>query len=200
MDSRIGLHDGVNVDGTAIEGKATAITVMTPVRPGGTPLLRLVFWAGAHVRSLNAKLVELSFIHFARWVLVTAVPYNGPPQRRENLHHDYLFFESNFNGTWDEYIDAFSEVVPERMSAIWGSSYGFPGGQPVGPFKDYIRRNDLDVSHYYSAYPDATTTEVLSALAVAEQFRTFQDRTAGFDPQRFATAWADFVAAVQHQL
>ena len=53
----------------------------------------------------------------------------------ERLHYAYLFFESNFNGTWDQYIDAFSEVVPFRMKAIWGTSYGFPGPIPVEPFK-----------------------------------------------------------------
>ena len=50
------------------------------------------------------------------------------------------------------------------MKAFWGSSYGFPGALPTGPFKDYIRRNEIDASHYYSAYPDATMTMVLAAL------------------------------------
>jgi hypothetical protein len=59
---------------------------------------------------------------------------------------------SNFNGTWDQCIDAFSEVVPARTKAIWGSSYGFPGPIPVEPFKSYIRRNEYIANHYWSAY------------------------------------------------
>jgi len=190
----------VNDDVKAVHGKSTAITVLTPIKPGGTFKLRLVFFAGAHVKALNTKLVQLSFIHFARWTILTHVPYNGPPQRKEHLEHDYLFFESNFNGTWDEYIDAFSEVVPERMSAIWDTSYGFPGPQPVGPFKDYIRRNDLDVQHYYAAYPQASTTEVLSALQVKRAFEEFQTSADGLAAEGFASAWARFLTSVQHEL
>lgn len=184
----------------AVEGRASAITVLTPIRPGGALKLRLVFFAGAHIAKLNEKLVQLSFIHFARWTILTHVPYNGAPQKKEHLEHDYLFFESNFNGTWDEYIDAFSEVVPERMSAIWGSSYGFPGPRPVGPFKDYIRGNDLDVAHFYAAYPNASTSEVLSALAVDRAHEDFARSARNLDAASFARAWSDFLTAVQHHL
>ena len=72
----------------------------------------------------------------------------------ERLHHTYLFFESNFNGTWDQYIDAFSEVVPDAHEGRSGArSYGFPGPIPVEPFKEYIRQNEYVANHYWSAYP-----------------------------------------------
>jgi hypothetical protein len=53
--------------------------------------------------------------------LIDRFPDGGEGER---LHHAYLFFESNFNGTWDQYIDAFSEVVAFRMKAIysWATS------------------------------------------------------------------------------
>jgi hypothetical protein len=184
----------------AAEGKASAITVLTPIKPRGTWKLRLVFFLGAHVKALNKKLEQLSFIHFARWTIVSAIPHNGAGHSPEKLRYRYLFFESNFNGTWDEYIDAFSEVVPERMKAIWDTSFGFPGPRPVDPFKDYIRRNDLEVAHYYAAYPDATTTEVLSALAVSRAHDDFEQRTCGADDEAFARAWTDFLTTVQHHL
>ena len=134
-----------------VEGKATAITVVTPVRHGGRFLLALVFWVGRHVTSTLEKLQQLSFIHYARWAVIRRFPDGGSGER---LGHTYLFFESNFNGTWDQYIDAFSEVVPTRMKAIWGSSYGFPGPIPVEPFKAYIRKNEYVANHYWSAYPE----------------------------------------------
>ncbi len=164
-----------------VDGKATAITVLTPVKPGHTLILRGVFFAGEHIHMLMTRLVQLSFIHYARWTIVRDLAWNGEPQPKEDLRYDYLLFESNFNGTWDEYIDAFAEVVPARMRAIWSSSYGFPGPKPVGPFKDYIRKNDLDVEHYYSAYPEATTTEVLSALKVTAALDAFLAMADGDD-------------------
>ncbi len=185
----------------AVDGRATAITVLTPVESGHTPLLRLVLFLGAHVKMLNEALVKLSFIHYARWTIIGDLPYNGPPQKRDRLHYDYLFFETNFNGTWDEYIDAFSEVVPDRMKAIWGSSFGFPGPQPVGPFKAYIHANDLPIAHYYAAYPDATTKEVLAALRVKAEIEKFNARTAAIDsPEDFREAYQELLTKVQHDV
>lgn len=185
----------------AVDGRATAITVLTPIKPGGTPLARVVFFLGEHVKMLNQALAKLSFIHYARWTIITGLPFNGAPQRRERLHYDYLFFETNFDGSWDEYIDAFSEVVPGRMKAIWGTSFGFPGPKPVGPFKAYIHANDLPVAHYYCAYPDATTKMVLSALAVRTAFDDFRAKAVSInDPDEFFAAYVDFLTSIQHDL
>ena len=193
--------EGGVVAGGALDGRATAITVMTPVRPGHTLMLRAVAFLGAHVAMLAEAIEKLSFIHFARWTIITEIPYNGPPQPREALRYDYLFFESNFNGTWDEYIDAFSDVVPERMEAIWGSSFGFPGAQPAGPFKEYIHGNDLPVAHYYSAYPEATTKEVLAALRVRSAVAGFTSATGEVtDPVAFQAAYEALLTEIQHDI
>jgi hypothetical protein len=180
-----------------VEGKATAITVLTPVRPGGRLVLAVVFWVGRHVTATLEKLNTLSFIHYARWAVIPRFP-DG--ERGERLHHTYLFFESNFNGTWDQYIDAFSEIVPARMKAIWGTSYGFPGPIPVGPFKSYIRRNEFVANHYWSAYPQATTTEVVSAARVAAALDEFRRRSATLEPAAFKAAYDDFLTTVQRDL
>jgi hypothetical protein len=180
-----------------VEGRATAITVLTPVRPGGRFLLALVFWIGRHVTATLKKLQTLSFIHYARWAVIRRFPDGGDGER---LNHAYLFFESNFNGTWDQYIDAFSEVVPTRMKAIWGTSYGFPGPIPVEPFKDYIRRNEYVANHYWSAYPGATTTEIISAARVAAALEPLTRRAPGLDPAAFKAAYDKLLAEVQGDL
>ena len=186
---------------TAADGRATAITVVTPIRTGATPLVRLVLFAGKHVSLLNRALGQLSFIHYARWTVVTGLPWNGAPQNRERLLYDYLFFETNFNGTWDEYIDAFSEVVPDRMRAIWGTSFGFPGPRPVGPFKAYIHANDLPIAHYYAAYPQASTKMVLAALRVRDALRAFLDGPAATaPPAEFRRAYGALLTSVQSDL
>ena len=177
-----------------VEGKATAITVISPVKWWGRLALPLVFFAGRHLTFTLAKLQQLSFIHYARWAVISRFP--GGERRR----YPYLLFESNFNGTWDQYIDAFSEVVPDRMKAIWGSSYGFPGPLPVEPFKDYIRRNEYVANHYWSAYPGASTTEIISAARVAQALDTFKRRSAGLSPAAFAEAYARFLTDVQGDL
>jgi hypothetical protein len=180
-----------------IEGKATAITVLTPVRRGGPELLSVVFWAGRNVKATLRKLETLSFIHFARWAVIRRFPDGGAGER---LGHPYLLFESNFNGTWDQYIDAFSEVVPFRMKAIWGTSYGFPGPQPVEPFKEYIRHNEFVANHYWSAYPGATTTEIVSAGHVESELQRLRERAASLTPDGFRAAYDSFLASIQGDL
>ena len=182
-----------------IEGKATAITVLTPVKRGGPILLGLVFWAGRNLAFTLKKLQTLSFIHYARWTLIERFP-DGDEGEGQRLDHTYLFFESNFNGTWDQYIDAFSEVVPARMKAIWGTSIGFPGPNPVDPFKQYIRRNEYVANHYWSAYPGFTTTEIISAEHVEAALSEFQQHAAGLEPDAFKTAYESLLTTIQHDL
>jgi hypothetical protein len=177
-----------------VEGRSTAITVLTPYRWTGRLLLPIVFWIGRNVTATLKKLQTLSFIHYARWVIVKEFPGG------EKLRYPYLMFESNFNGSWDQYIDAFSEVVPARMKGIWGTSYGFPGPIPVEPFKDYIRANEYVANHYYNAYPDATTTEIISAGKVAAAVDDLRTRADRLDPAAFKAAYEDMLTSIQHDL
>ena len=180
-----------------VEGRATAITVLTPYKPLGRLLLPLVFWVGRNVTATLKKLQMLSFIHYARWVVVKRFPDGGTG---EKLHHPYLLFESNFNGLWDQYIDAFSEVVPSRMKGIWGTSYGFPGPIPVEPFKAYIRSNEYVANHYWSAYPGATTTEIISAARVAEAVDELMRRAPQMHPETFQQSYLDLLTKLQRDL
>ncbi|HEX3874694.1 MAG TPA: hypothetical protein VHW26_11150 [Solirubrobacteraceae bacterium] len=182
-----------------IEGKATAITVLTPVNRLGPILLPIVFWAGRNLSFTLKKLETLSFIHYARWTLIKRFP-DGTDGEGQRPSHPYLFFESNFNGTWDQYIDAFSEVVALRMKAIWGTSLGFPGPLPVEPFKQYIRRNEYVANHYWSAYPGHTTTEIVSAGRVEAALADFRKASAGLDPDAFQAAYVAFLTKVQGDL
>jgi hypothetical protein len=182
-----------------VEGRATAITVLTPVKPGWWVWLKVLFWLGGHVTASLKKLQMLSFIHYARWVVVRRLP-SPTATDGDELHHAYLLFESNFNGTWDEYIDAFSEVVSLRMRAIWGSSYGFPGPLPVDPFKAYIRRNELVANHYWSAYPGATTTEIISSERLAAGIEGLRQRAESLEADEFRDAYVHLLTQYQRDL
>jgi hypothetical protein len=179
------------------EGRATAITVLSPVKPWGRPMLALVFLAARRLTFTLMKLHQLSFIHYAHWSVIRRFPDGGAGER---LHHSYLLFESNFNGAWDEYIDAFSEVVPDRMRLIWGTSYGFPGPIPVEPFKSYIKKNEYIANHYWSAYPGASTTEIIAAKRVAHALESLQARAEMQEPTDFVAAYHAMLTGIQRDL
>jgi hypothetical protein len=176
-----------------VDGQAICITVFSTVKWWGRLWLALVFLYARLNPKSHGKLSQLSFIHFARWTLVTRLP-------EQRLRHPQLFFESNFNGGWQEYIDAFSHILTTGMTMFWGSSYGYPKPLPTAPFKKYIQAHELPASYFYSAYPDATTTIVLGALRLDERLADLRRRAPGMDPDAFARAWNDFLVEAQEDL
>lgn len=182
-----------------VDGEAVALTVFSTVRWWGLVELPLFFLFIRLRRRSLATLKRLSFIHAARWSIVRRLPANG--ERGEvRLRYPHLYFESNFNGGWEEYIDAFSYVLTQGMWAFWGSSYGFPGALPPSPFKAYIRAHEYDAGHYYSAYPAATTTTVLAALELAPKVKALRKRAAGMSSEQFGAAWRDLLTESQECL
>jgi hypothetical protein len=180
-----------------LDGHAIALTVFSTVRRWGLLELPLFFLYLRSRRAALETLKQLSFIHSARWSLVTRIPYNGPPQPKRRLRFPHLYFESNFNGGWEEYIDAFSYVLKTGMFAFWGSSYGFPGALPAGPFKAYIRRNAISASHFYSAYPEGTATMILGALQLEPHVDDLREHAAQMSPEEFAAAWRKLITDQQ---
>jgi|SoiMethySBSTD1v2_1073268.scaffolds.fasta_scaffold235735_3 hypothetical protein len=176
-----------------IQGRLSALLTINTVRWYGVPILRALFFVGRHFPPLSSKLRDLSFIHFARWTIVRKLP-------GEQLRRPHLLFESNFNGTWSQYIDAFSYVTARELGAIWRWCYGFPGPVPAGPFKADIARHEYPAEHYYAAYPEASTTMVMSALEVRERLDELRSRAGGMDAEAFDVAWTAFLRDTQPHL
>jgi hypothetical protein len=146
-------------------GRTSPLTVITPIKPWRSPRQRIVLEVLPQTPwGRSDDLLRLSFIQSARWALVTRLPWHGPPSEADRPRYDYLLFESNYNGSLDAYIEAFSTVMPNRMKRVWSSSFGFPGPEPVRPFLSYIKLNDFGADHFHSAYPNASNTDVLAAL------------------------------------
>jgi hypothetical protein len=184
-------------------GRANALTALTPLKWWGKHWLRLYFRARRSFPRLGDSLARplrrLSFIHFGRWSIIDDPPPN-PGAPAEELNYPYLLFESNFNGRWDQYIDAFSYVLRWRMGLIWGSSFGFPGARPAESFKAYIRSNEYDASHYYSAYPDATVNTICSALTLDEPLAELAHAALLLQPELFERRYRTFLTRFQRHL
>jgi hypothetical protein len=184
--------------GTA--GHDSAMTVWSPVRWWGVPMLRSAFFVVRHTGLTLPLLRKLSFIDYARWAIVKNFPTVGPPQGRDPRRRHHMMFESNFNGTWDQYIDAFAQVMPKRFGFFWGNSINFPGPMPTGPFRDWIHRHQFEVQHYASAEPDATATVVTSALHLERKLRRFARRSKDWDVERFRQGYQRLLTKVEADL
>jgi hypothetical protein len=183
-------------------GVASALTTCSSMRWWGIQRLRAFFWLRRTcppLRKWDAKpLVALNFIHFAQWAVIDRLPANGG-MAGQRLRPRYLLFLTNFNGGFDQYIDAFSHVIGLRIRLIWSGSHGFPGPEPATTFKEYIHRQEFPAAHFYCAYPETTAFEVRQALAAAEHHAAFE-RDASDDPFEFAQSWAALLTKMQRSL
>lgn len=183
-----------------IAGKAYAMNVVTPIPARRTWLNALIFQI---VRGLPAQLsglLGLQIIHFARWVLIRRKDWPAVGQDRERLRYDYMLFLSNFNGTWDQYIDAFADGLPAGLDLLWYNNVKYPQSIPITPFKDYIRANQIDTSYYYNATPGAAQRDIKAALRVKRQLCELAGTHPKMTPQDFAEAFRRTLLAIQNDL
>jgi len=183
-----------------VAGKAYGMTLLTPMRPWKTWINRLVFMVARLVPSTLTGLLGLSLIHFARWVIIRRDQWPALGQGRETLRNDYMLFVSNFNGTWDQYIDAFSDGIPNGLNLFWYSSTKFPESIPITPFKGYIQGNQVDNDYYYNATPGSAQREVKGSLRVAEVVKDLAEKHARMRPAEFAAAYKAGLRLVQNDL
>ena len=185
-----------------INGKVYAMNAITPMRPWKTLVVKGFFLLLRLVKPLQKDLINLSFIEFARWVIVPreGLPFLGRGQQKEELKYDYLLFFSNFNGTWNQYIDAFSAVLSKGLNLVWRWSAKFPGARPVTAFKRYIALVQFDTDYYYVAYPRATANDVKAAHVVQDALQSLGNNATSLSPEQFREAYLQFVIAVQAHL
>jgi hypothetical protein len=134
------------------------LTLVTVVDRGRADEVRAVM-AGidAYARRLSppGSLTGISTIHFVRWLLID----NG---RR-------LLFLSDYDNSWENYIDEFAEMILSGLDAIWGTALGYPpdGARDLPAFKRFLRSHQVPSETFFSAYPDETVLNIAADTAHA---------------------------------
>jgi MFS family permease len=104
-------------------------------------------------------------IHFAHWGYLS----NGAR----------LIFFSNFDGSWESYLDDFIEKAHGGLTLAWSSGVGFPptrylvldGAVRGRAFKAWARHSMAESLFWFSAYPDFTVNQIERQARVAEGLR-----------------------------
>jgi hypothetical protein len=183
-----------------VAGKAYGMNVITPMPPWKTWINRLLFMVARTQPAQLGGLLGLSIIHFARWVIIRRDQWPDLGAGRPAVRHDYMLFCSNFNGTWDQYIDAFSDGIPNGLDLFWYASVKYPGSIPITPFKNYIRANQIDCDYYYNATPGAAQRDIKAALRLWAALDGLAADHARLGPDEFAAAYRRALVAVQNDL
>jgi hypothetical protein len=183
-----------------IAGKAYAMNVLTPMPPAHTWIQRTIFMAARATPSVLKGLLGLKLIHFARWVIIRRDDWPDLGQGKQTLQNDYMLFLSNFNGTWDQYIDAFADGIPTGLDLFWYTSTKYPHSIPISVFKDYISANQIDTNYYYNATPGAAQRDIKAALRVRRRLLELASLHGTADAATFAREYRKAFAELANSL
>ena len=155
-------------------GGVGALTTLSPVADLGALRRRMVMvanWPG-----IGRPLLELSFIHFARWTLLTSLPAPDGSGDEYPLNWPYVLFQASYDGTETEYLDTFTDVIPWRLVKLFGTCFGFEervldasgaDGRPMAPwaFRKFVQENKLQ-NLAFRRDASGTVSEVRQALMI----------------------------------
>jgi hypothetical protein len=152
---------------------------ITTVKPGvfRRVTLRGVLWLTNVIARTSDKgeLRGIPSIHFAHWSLLD----NG---RR-------LLFVSNFDGSWENYLDDFIDKASTGLTGIWSNTVGFPranwlvrdGARNGSRFKANARDKQTYTNVWYSAYKQLTVQTIDNNSRIREDLFTSLDEGATRD-------------------
>jgi len=123
----------------------------------------------------RGALGKISSIHFARWAVI-----DGGRK---------LLFLSNYDGSWENYLDDFIDKASSGLTAIWSNTVGFPrsrflvqgGAQDEFLFKTLARHSQFRSLVWYSAYPDLIVQNIQANAAIREGLATTMGGAAELD-------------------
>jgi Dyp-type peroxidase family len=137
--------------------------------------------------------LNMGTIHYARWFRLPG--------------SDTLIFFSNYDGSWESYLEDFITKAHKGQSAAWSNGKGFPrtsylinGGADDGErFKRWVRRQQVPTGFWFSRFPDLTTDNIRNNALIHDGLMRASTDTA-------AEAWLSCFASmpraetmIQHQ-
>jgi Dyp-type peroxidase family len=99
------------------------------------------------------RLAGLHTIHFGHWTMLDLQTESGTKLKA-------VMFLSNYDGSWETYLDDFLMTLLSGVVAIWAGGVGFPSPLDGPTFKTWARTR-MSVWHaWYQAYPDLTVANI----------------------------------------
>lgn len=106
-------------------------------------------------------IVNMGTIHFARW-------FRPPGSER-------LVFLSNYDGSWESYLEDFITKAYPGQNAAWSNAVGFPrtkwltddGAQDGDRFKRWVRRQQQPTQFWFNHFPHLTADQMRNNAVIS---------------------------------
>jgi len=175
MSRDYSVHEGIRV-----------FAALTPVLPGHEQALR------GHLHSLrhDSPFARLSGVHYARWVLIPELPYDGYPQKPDVLTSHYLLFTSCADETaLDTYLEQLRDGLGAAGDAVWGHCTGYGG---LHDLPRYLLHNQLHPNAVFVQPVGGTVKRVKEALVLHDRLLRFViDHQRGGDVETLRRDWVE---------
>jgi hypothetical protein len=152
----VSLPSGFRED-VVTQNQLTLVTVIDDGRADEVGAVMAAIDAYARRLSPPGSLTGISTIHFVRWLIID--------------HGRRLLFISDYDNSWENYIDEFAEMILSGLDAIWGTAVGYPrdGARDLPAFKRFLRWHQVPSAAFYSAYPEETVLNIIADTRLARQ-------------------------------
>src|ERR1700686_2477049 len=125
-------------------GQVQEFTLVSRLKPGGAQRMRQLFKGGfTGERQKNTD--RIGTVHDLRFVIFD--------------DDTRVIFASTFDGTWESYIDDFATIIPDEIDLLFHECAGYPGIHSAD-IRNWIVKQQVEATAFYSAYPDAPVREV----------------------------------------
>ena len=152
-------EQGATPEPGATDGQAHELTVIVPLKPGGAERTREVLKQRTSDQA-RARRDAMGNLHDMRVVFFD--------------NDTRMLFATVFDGTWDSYIDDFASKMPDQLDALFAEADGYPGIHDPS-VKDYIIKHQIQADEFYSAYPNATVTDIRKGQRVLKAWEELLD-------------------------
>lgn len=179
---------------TCLHGDTYGLTAVSPIRPDDgrrSPRLELEHILNHLPTLADSPLAKLTDTHFARWVVINRLPFEGKRDWADSLPVPYLLFTSQFDSSLEDYLERMCRLIPDTVEAIWGTCSGFPGTDPAA-FTRYMKQCQVETTFFFGAYPSANVSEVKRAIEIQDATRRFVVANQRKSPRELRAAFQEF--------
>lgn len=128
--------------------------------------------------------LNMGTIHYAKWFRLPKT--------------DKIIFLSNYDGSWESYLEDFIMKAHAGQTAAWSNGVGFPktrlliyeGAQDGDRFKRWVRRQQVPAQFWYTRFPDLTTDQIRNNAVIHQGLARAWTDTA-------AMSWLDCFGSMQ---
>jgi hypothetical protein len=146
------------------DGVSQEFTIIAKIKPGHADALReeiTGYRTPAATEARRAAFEEIGTLHFGRQVIFD----NGTR----------FLFATEFDGTWDAYIDDFAALpMAEGLDRVFSHLEGFPGIKNPS-VKEWLTVNQESALYFFSSYPGLTVKQIWKDQEVNEAFQEVLD-------------------------